>query len=203
MNIDTDKPQLPEMKGKERMEPPTSSDELYVKSHGSNQSSARKALVPSEAVAAERLGEGAREEAGRRCRMTNEPGGRPDEAKRQPKQMRSQADSNRETQSEVDALSFSRCLFPFPAHHTQGRGEGRCRYRREGGRAEQKKQQQPRGGGGEGGTVRAAAKGDHNDWRSSLQYSILVVVYIAAVCRRGGREERRRERVGGVKKKEQ
>ena len=139
MNIDTDKPQLPEMKGKERMEPPTSSDKLYVKSHGSNQSSARKALVPSEAMAAERLGEGAREEAGRRCRMTNEPGGRPDEAKRQPKQMRSQAESNRETQSEVDALSFSRCLFPFPAHHTQGRGEGRCRYRREGGRAEQKK----------------------------------------------------------------
>lgn len=56
------------------MEPPTSSDKLYVKSHGSNQSSPQKALVPSEAIAAERLGEGAR------CRTT-EPGGRPDEAK--------------------------------------------------------------------------------------------------------------------------
>lgn len=55
------------------MEPPTSS-ELHVKSHGSNQSSPQKALVPNEVIEAERLGEGAI------CRTT-EPGGRPDKAK--------------------------------------------------------------------------------------------------------------------------
>lgn len=153
MNIDTDKPQLPEMKGKERMEPPTSSDKLYVKSHGSNQSSARKALVPSEAIAAERLGEGAREEAGRRCRMTNEPGGRPDEAKRQPKQMRSQAESNRDSIRSRRSLFLTLSLsFPSTPHAREGRGEVSLSSGRRTSKAEKNSR------GAEEGTC---GKGDH------------------------------------------